>query len=413
MRNVYIIGADTIKYGNYINVSHKELTRMTVEPCLQDAGITKSDLESVYFGNSLWGHSHGQHSIRGHLAMRAIGIDSIPIVNVEAACATGSLCLHLAYKDILTGLYECSLAVGVEKILSKDKVKTLTAFNTYIDTENHDAYFSNFNNWIDKNVKLKAPEFEQKERSPFMDLYGGFALHHMDRFGTTQEQLAIAASKNHYHSSLNPKAQYQFEVPVEKVLSDYIVSWPLTRSMCAPVGDGASSAIVCSEEFLKKLPASIQKRAVKISASIFISGDDTDMDVRPNANQKAAQKAYEMAGIGPEDISLAEVHDATIVGEIMQIENMGFCPIGQGGPFTASGATRLGGKLPVNTSGGLVSRGHPVAASGLGMIYELVTQLRGEAGPRQVKNAKYALCENGGGAINFREAAIAITILQA
>lgn len=412
MRNVYIIGSDTVRYGKYLTTSHRELTAMTVRACLEDAGITKDDLDSVYFGNCLWGHTNGQHSIRGHLAMRELGIDSIPITNVEAACSTGSLCLHMAYKDILTGLYECSLAVGVEKVLSPDKAKSLSAFNTFVDNEHFDQVFEKYNGWLDANLKTPVPEYEQKARSPFMDIYGGLARHHMERYGTTIEQLAIAASKNHFHSSLNPKAQYQFEVPVEKVLSDYIVSWPLTRSMCAPVGDGASSAIVCSEEFLKKLPPETQKRAIKICASVYVSGDDTDLDCRPNANQKAAQKAYAMAGIGPEDISLAEVHDATIIGEIMQIENMGFCPVGEGGPFTESGATRLGGKLPVNVSGGLVSRGHPVAASGLGMIYELVTQLRHEAGARQVENAKFALCENGGGMIAFREAAVAITILS-
>jgi len=211
---------------------------------------------------------------------------------------------------------------------------------------------------------------------------------------------------------MNPKAQFQFEVPVEKVLADIPVSWPLTRSMCAPIGDGASSAIVCSEEFLRKQPFDVQKRAIKIRASIFVSGDDRDLDSRPHTGQQASQKAYEAAGLGPKDVDVAELHDATIIGEIMQMENAGFCPLGEGGPFSASGATRLGGKMPINTSGGLISRGHPVSASGMGMIYELVLQLRGEAGARQVEDAKIAFCENGGGLITFKESAIATHILE-
>lgn len=413
MRNVYIIGSYTTKYGKYLDTTHEELTRMAVEPCLEDAGITKEVIQSAFFGNCLWGFTDGQEGIRGHVALRSMGIDSIPITNVEAACSTASLALHCAYKDILTGMYDCSLAVGVEKVRCEDNAKTLDAFSHFVDYKNIDSYVEKMNKWLDKHVNIKAPEYEQKQRSKFMDIYAKKAMHHMDRYGTTIEQLAIAASKNHYHSTMNPKAQYQFEVPVEKVLDDYMVSWPLTRSMCAPTGDGASSAIVCSEEFLKKLPESIQRRAVRIAASIFASGDETDLDVHPNTAEKNAQAAYKMAGIGPEDISLAEVHDATIIGEIIQIENMGFCPVGQGGEFTASGATTLGGKIPVNVSGGLISRGHPIGATGLGMIYELVTQLRGEAGERQVKDAKYGLSENGGGQLAFREAAMAITILEA
>jgi acetyl-CoA acetyltransferase len=244
-----------------------------------------------------------------------------------------------------------------------------------------------------------------------MDLYGYMARWHMARYGTTVEQLAIAASKNHYHSTMNPKAQYQFPVSVEQVLNDTPVSWPLTRSMCAPVGDGASSAIICSREFLEQLPKEVQKRAVRLAATCYQSGDNSDFDAESHHVRRTAKQAYEVAGLTPDDIDVAEVHDATIIGEIMQIENVGFCPIGEGGRFTESGATTLGGKIPVNPSGGMVSRGHPVSASGLGMVAELVTQLRGEAGARQVNDAKYALCENSGGMIHYKDAAVTITIL--
>ncbi|MGI5936801.1 MAG: thiolase family protein [Oscillospiraceae bacterium] len=392
-------------------MSHKELTRMTVEACLKDAGLDKSAIQSVFFGNGLWGCTHDQHGIRGHLAMRYCGIDGIPITNVEAACATGTLALHCAWKDIQTGLYNCSLAVGVEKLICDDKRRSLAAFNSYIDAENTSSVFKTWDDWMEANVKIEVPEIPVKQRSPFMDLYGYMARWHMARFGTTVEQLAIAASKNHYHSTMNPKAQYQFPVSVEEVLNDIPVSWPLTRSMCSPLTDGAASAIVCSRQFLEQLPKEVQKRAVRLAATVYASGDNSDFDSPYNHVREAAKKAYEIAGLTPGDIDVAEVHDATIIGEIVQIENMGFCPIGEGGRFTESGATRLGGKIPVNTSGGMVSRGHPVSASGLAMIAELVTQLRGEAGARQVKGAKYALCENSGGMIKYKDAAVAITIL--
>jgi acetyl-CoA acetyltransferase len=309
-------------------------------------------------------------------------------------------------------MFECSLAVGVEKIILEDKRKSFGAFGVYIDTANEKQVFEEWDDWILKNVSLEIPEIPFKERSPFMDVYGYYARWHMARYGTTAEQLAIAASKNHWHSTLNPLAQFQFEMSPEKILNDVPVSWPLTRAMCAPIGDGASSAVVCSGKFLHKLPDSIRKRAVKIRASIYISGDNQDLDQRPHTCQIAAEKAYNAAGVGPDDIDVAEVHDATIIGEIMQIENMGFCPIGEGGIMEASGDTRLGGKIPVNTSGGLVSRGHPVSASGLGMIHELVTQLRGEADRRQVEGAGLALCENGGGLIKFKESAVGLHIFE-
>jgi acetyl-CoA acetyltransferase len=181
--------------------------------------------------------------------------------------------------------------------------------------------------------------------------------------------------------------------------------------MCSPIGDGAAAAILCSEDYLKNFPLEVQNRAVQVKTSVFTGGKYRSLD-EPSLTYVAANRAYQMAGIGPEDIDVAEVHDATSFGEIFQAEMLGFCPIGEGGRFIESGATMLDGKIPINTSGGLVSKGHPVGATGLSMIYELVTQLRGEAGPRQVKNAEFALQENGGGVIGFEEAACSVIILQ-
>jgi len=252
----------------------------------------------------------------------------------------------------------------------------------------------------------EEPPPPPKSHSVFMDFYAAGARRHMEKYGLTQRQLAVIAAKNHNNSTLNSLAQYTFPQTVEQVLNDWVVAYPLTRAMCAPIGDGSAAAILCSEGFLKRRPSG---RAIRIRASILRSGH------RPGPGDvaiRAAKAAYETAGLGPEDIDVAEVHDATAFGELSITEQLGFCPIGQGGPFAESGATALDGKLPVNTSGGLISRGHPIGASGLAMAYELVTQLRREAGKRQVKNPRIALSENGGGTIGNDTAAMAIHIFS-
>jgi acetyl-CoA acetyltransferase len=233
----------------------------------------------------------------------------------------------------------------------------------------------------------------------------------MQRYGTTARQLALAAAKTHNMGALNPLAQYRFTTDPDAVLADKPVSWPLTRAMCAPIGDGAAAAIVCSETLLRTLPATTRARAVRIAAIATTGGKYRRFD-EPGLSRVAADRAYAMAGIGPGDIDVAEVHDATSFSEIYQPEMLRFCAEGEGGAFVESGASALGGSLPVNLSGGLVSKGHPIGATGLSMIHELALQLRGEAGARQSAGARIGLAENGGGVIGFDEAVCAVTILQ-
>jgi acetyl-CoA acetyltransferase len=239
-----------------------------------------------------------------------------------------------------------------------------------------------------------------------MDLYSIGARMHMQQYGTTQRQLASIAAKAHNNSVNNPYAQYTFPMTVDEVLSDREVSYPLTRAMCAPVGDGAAAVVLCSESFLKKHGP---VRAIRIRASVLRSGTRTGEN---DICERASRAAYEMAGLGPGDIDVVEVHDATAFGELYQTEQMGFCPKGDGGPFAESGATSIGGSIPVNPSGGLIARGHPVGASGLAQVFELSAQLHGEAGPRQVHGARIAMAENGGGFMGRGEAAMAIHILE-
>jgi acetyl-CoA acetyltransferase len=243
-----------------------------------------------------------------------------------------------------------------------------------------------------------------------MDIYAAFGRFHMREFGTTQRQIAAVSAKNHGHSVHNPLAQYRNAYTIDEVLAAPPITYPLTLPMCAPVSDGAAAAIVCSEAALAKLAQ--RQRAIRVLASVVATGTNRrPEDVGQHLTVRAAKKAYEVAGVGPKDISVAEVHDATAIGEIIQSENLGFCAFGEGGPLAERGETTLGGRIPINTSGGLESKGHPIGATGIGQLHELVQQLRGEAGARQVQGARLAIAENGGGLYGLEEAVAAITIL--
>jgi acetyl-CoA acetyltransferase len=407
--NVYILGAAMSKFGKFLDRSIKDLTGESLKKVLKDCDLTVKDIEAAWFSNTGWGMSDFQHCIRGQVALSANGLDKVPITNVENACASASTALNGAWTAVKAGIYDCVLAIGTEKVYSNDRKLMMQGFMAGTDVEVTTQYIEQMKQEMKKKAKAAADSGEKKEKkgghSVFMDFYAMGAKKHMKEFGSTQRQLAVIAAKAHNNSTLNSLAQYIFPQTVEQVLADYEVAYPLTRGMCSPVGDGTAAAVVCSEKFLKQHPSA---RAVLIRASVLKSGSWVENTI----TERAAQTAYDWAGLGPEDIHVAEVHDATAFGELYQTEKLGFCRQGEGGVFAESGATALDGKLPVNPSGGLLSRGHPIGASGLAQIYELVTQLRGEAGKRQVKSPKIALAENGGGTIGFGEAAMCIHILE-
>jgi len=410
MTGAYIIGAGMIRFGKYPDKSVRSMAEDATRLALQDAGLNKEDLQAAFFSNSFWGMFANQHSIRGQVVMRGMGIDKIPVTNVENACAGASTALHLAVTGINAGLYDVALALGSEKISNPNKALSLSAYGYCMDVENFEKHINMITSLNDV-IKIDIPEDKSapgEGRSIFMDAYAMGARWHMHKFGSTQRQLAVICSKNHFHGYLNPLAQYQQKMTVEEVLADKPVAYPLTRAMCSPVGDGAAAAIVCSEKYLQKLG---KARSVKILASVLGQGSDRSLDGE-DIGERLSRQAYEIAGVGPADISLAELHDATAWGELHQAEVMGFCPMGEGGPFAESGATRVGGSKPINTSGGLECRGHPIGASGLAQIYELVLQLRGEADERQVARARIGLAENGGGNIGVEEAAMCVHILE-
>jgi acetyl-CoA acetyltransferase len=414
MSDAYIIGSYSTAFGRRPEDSVKDLTREAYERVLADAGLDDGDrIESSWFGNcGMWTDDQG--SIRGQVCLTPLVREGrfperIPLTNVEGGCATASLALNGAWKDILSGQADVSLAMGVEKTFYPDAPeKTAKIYFGGIDQYDPEEW----ERYYREAGEVAGKPFEPgPDRTIFMDTYAMQACHHMKRYGTTQRQIAAGAAKNHNHGSMNPNAQYRFRMTAEEVMADRPVTYPLTRAMCAPVGDGAAAAIVCSEQLLKTLPAPVRKRATRIAGQGLSGGKYRSLD-EDGLSRFAAERAYRMAGIGPEQIDVAEVHDATSFCEIFQVEMMGFCPRGEGGAFVESGATTLGGEIPVNTSGGLVSKGHPVGATGLSMTAELVAQLRGESGERQVDGARWALAENGGGVIGFDEAACSVLILH-
>ncbi len=409
--NVYIAGSGMIKFGKYPEKTVRAMAVEAIELALKDAGLEKKDIQYAYFSNTFWGMFSNQHSIKGEVVLRAMGMGDIPVINVENACAGGSTALHMAYLTVLSGACDVAIAVGSEKITSEDKMKSLSAYASCMDMENFKTHMEEVL-MLQKTFKnLVIPEEAEnlnKGRSVFMDVYAMGARWHMDRYGSTQRQLAVIAAKNHWHSSMNPLAQYQIPMTPEMVLNDHIVVWPLTRSMCAPVGDGAAACVVVSERFLKRKGF---ENSVRIRASVLGQGRDRNID-EEDLGKRLGEKAYSVASVSPEDVDVAELHDATSYGELHQSENLGFCKEGEGGIIAERGETKLGGRIPINTSGGLESRGHPIGASGLAQIHELVLQLRGQAGKRQVEGARIGLAQNGGGNIGIEEAVMGITILE-
>lgn len=415
MSHAYILGTFSTPFGRFAEKDHLALAREAVAGVLDDAGLSDGTrIGQIYFGSALM-HMVGQTMIRGQTCLLPLmeqGVlqERLPVINVEGACATGSIALNLARKDVLLGEEDLVLALGVEKMHDpQDPARVFGFIEGGLDQFDKPRWMREYAR-IAESIGTEWKPVQG--RSIAMDTYALQAYDHMHRWGTTQRQIAQGAAKNHNHGALNPKAQYRFRMTPEEVLADRTVIGPLTRAMCAPTGDGAAAALICSERFLKQQPRSVQQRAVPILASA-LAGGKFRMPGEVGLTRVAADKAYASAGITPADVDFAEVHDATSFCEVYQSEMLRFCELGQGGPFIASGATTLGGAKPINVSGGLVSKGHPIAATGLSMVNELCLQLRAEAGERQVAGARIGLAENGGGVLGMEEAICSVVILGA
>jgi acetyl-CoA acetyltransferase len=397
-------------FGRWLGVSLPELARQAARAALDDAGLDASDVRVAVVGNAVQGAIDGQHGIRGQLMLRGLGLADIPVVNVENACASASTALHVATAYVASGMADIALAVGAEKMVTADRGQSLDAFEGSWDRADRDGTVRRL---ADFAAAMPVPDAADSDgaRSVFMDVYAAFARDHMARYGTTVQQLAAVSAKNHMHSVANPHAQYRRAFTVEQILAARRVVWPFTVPMCSAVSDGAAAAVVVSVEVARRLGSS---RAVGIRAlELAHGGGWTGKDIEDHVSRRTARRLWEQAGVDPRDVDVAEVHDATAIGEIQQIEHLGLVGPGEGGAAAERGRTSIGGDIPVNPSGGLESRGHPIGATGLAQVFELVTQLRGEAGRRQVRGARIAVAENGGGLIGLEEAAVSMVVLEA
>ncbi len=361
MTDVFVLGVDMIKFGRFPEQTVPELGAKAALMALDDAGLKIQDMEALYCGNL-----YQANAMVGQRVLQEIGQTGIPVVNCANACATGATAFREAWMAIKAGIYDLVIAVGVEQM-----GKGLLGGG-------------GGGKGIPKEGLLGS--------GTMPTVFAEAGMEHSRKYGTTFEQFAKVSVKNHHHSTLNPKAMYQIETPLETVMNAEMISYPNTKLMCSVNVDGSAAAVLASERKAKQLGL---KRAVRVKASVLTSDPWTDRDlVMPDVNtctRLAAKKAYEMAGIGPEDLSLVELHDCFATAEILHYENLGLCKDGEAGRMIDQGQTALGGKIPVNVSGGLLSKGHPLGATGIANIFEVATHLRGEAGKRQVPNARFGL----------------------
>lgn len=394
MNDVRIVGVGMTPFGKHRARSIRSLATEAAREALSDAGVEPGDLGMVLFANSFSGLLDGQESIRGQVALGELALPGTPLVNVENACASGASAVYLARQAVAAGECDLALAVGAEKLYVEDRRAPMTAMLTAMDVQGHDA--------IRKELGVDAGELD---RSIFMDLYASMSREFMVRTGATERDFAQVAVKSHQHAAGNPNAQYRDQVSLEQVLDSRCIVAPLRLLMCSPIGDGAAAVLVASASRASQLGAA----SVRIRSSALASGYQSPDD---KAVVAAARRAYESAGIGPEDLDVVELHDAAAPSELMLYEELGLTAQGGAADLLWSGATTLGGRLPVNPSGGLISKGHPVGATGCAQIVELTQQLRGRCGPRQVEGARTALAQNAGGYLSRDVAAAAVTILS-
>jgi len=362
MTEVYVVGVDMIKFGRFPDRTVPNLGAEAALMALDDAGLTIQDMQALYCGNL--GQASG---MVGQRVLQEIGQTGIPVVNVANACATGATAFREGYMAIRAGQYDTVLCVGVEQ-MGKGLLGG-GGGGAGIPTEG-----------LLGSGTMPA-------------VFAHVGMEHTRQYGTTFEQFAKVSVKNHHHSTLNPKAMYQIETPLQEVMGAEMISYPNTKLMCSVNVDGSAAAVLMSEKKAREM--GLLSRAVRVRASAMTSDPYTPRNmVMPDFNavtRLAAKTAYEQAGIGPEDVNLVELHDCFATAEIVHYENLGLCADGEAGQLIDSGATALGGKVPVNVSGGLLSKGHPLGATGIANIYEITTHLRGEAGARQVEGAKIGL----------------------
>ena len=373
MNRVGIIGVGLTAFGEFWDKGLRDLIVEAGTAAIHDAGIEGADIDAGYVGSMSPGRFIGQEHI-GALVADYVGLTGIPATRVEAACASGGLALRQAYLSIKAGENKIVVAGGVEKMTDVSVERAMITLGGAGDQE-----------------------WELFHGATFPGLYALMARRHMLTYGTTEEQLAAVAVKNHRNGALNPKAQYRREVTLEQVMNSSPVATPLKLLDCSPITDGAAVIIMAEEETARKHCENPVWIDASAQASDTLALHDRESLCQTEAAKIAGNKAYRQAGVKPSDIDFAEVHDCFTIAEIMAIEALGFCGEGAGGKFTEDGKTALEGEIPVNTSGGLKAKGHPVGATGIAQAIEATLQLRGDAGDRQVEDAKVGLSHNVGG----------------
>ena len=354
-----------IPFGKYPERSLVDMAAEAAYLALRDAGLKPGQVEAGFFANGLASRLFGDSTI-GQNAFWEVGINRIPVVNVENACTSGSTAFYLGCNAVAAGQAEVVLVVGAEKMCVPE-FGLINSGETEWETQ----------------LGLVAP--------------ASFALRaqrHMAEFGTTAEQLAQVAVKNRTHAAANPVALFREPITLQEVLEAPMIVDPLTRFQCCPIADGAAALVLCSPEMARRLGAGVKVEAALLSSGSYESPQDL---ARWETDLRTSAQAYEKAGLGPEDIDLVECHDAFTISEILHYEALGLCSEGEGGRFAEQGHSALGGRVPVNPSGGLLSRGHPVGATGVAQVIEVVQQLKGQAGPRQIPGAKIGLAHCMGG----------------
>ena len=405
--HAYVAGVGMTRFGNHLETKLKDLAAESIRAALADAGIGPGEIQAAYMGNASAGVIQGQEMIRGQVVLNSMGINKIPVVNVENACATSSSAFNQAAAMVTFGAYDVVLVCGYEKLFHVDKMRSFLAFDGAVDTENPEGLNGALKRLAAAAGEAVEAQTENKTRSVFVDIYAYMTKAHMKNYGTTREQIAAVTVKNSRHGALNPRAQFQKAMTLEEVLTAREILWPLTLPMCSPIGDGAAAVVLVSE---RKARAMGLSKMVRVMSSALVSGFEPDAQ-HSSVGGLAVAQAYESAGIGPRDINLAEVHDASAPSELIAYEYLGLCGKGEGGPLVESGYTALGGKVPVNASGGLLRKGHPIGATGAAQIVELTEQLRGTSGARQVEGARIGVAHNGGGMIGIDAAATVVTVL--
>jgi len=389
----YVIGAAMVPFGRYPDRSAAALGREAILSVLADSNVPRERIHAVYAGRSFAGAIDGQVSVPAQVALRGTGIGDVPVVNFDNACAAVPSALHFALAAVRTGTHDLVLVAGMDKLYATQRRASMAALVGAMD--------------VDEMRWMLDPEI--LNGSVFMEhYYGRVARTYLERVGGSAADLAAVAVKNRGHASLNPFAQYREPLTIEAVLGAPMVADPLTKLMCSPLTDGATAMLVCSDAFRRGWNGA---PAVRIAASAIRSGQpDRDADMKP-VIARTAEQAYEEAGLGPKDLDLVEVHEASAAGELIASEELGLCGEREGVALLRDGASRLGGRVPINVSGGLLSRGHPGAATGGAQLVELVWQLQGRASGRQVENARVGLAQSSGGLIGMEAACTAITIL--